>query len=77
METNAERALSQYTAIYERLFAEPPANVCILSGDWLLVDGAQLRASEVVHMSEQLERDYILAQARRRGIALRVMSWLR
>lgn len=77
METKAERALTQYVSIYEKLHAAPPKDICILSGDWLLVDGAQLRASELARMSEQMERDYILAQARRRGIALRVASWLR
>ncbi len=77
METSAERALTQYVAIYEKLYARAPKDVCILSEDWLVVNGAQMRASELVHLSEQMERDYILVQARKRGISARLYAWLR
>lgn len=77
METIAERALNQYVAIYEKVYAHTPADISILSGDWLLVSGAQVRASEVIRLSEQMERDYIVAQARKRGIAPRILGWLR
>lgn len=77
METIAERALNQYVTIYEKIYARKPADISILSGDWLLVSGAQVRASEIICLSEQMERDYILTQAQKRGIAPRVLRWLR
>ena len=77
METSAELALARYTEVYEKVYAHAPKDVRILSGDWLIVNGAQLRASELSQMTELLELEHTLAQGRKRNIATRLTSWLR
>jgi hypothetical protein len=77
METSAELALARYTEIYEKLYAHAPKDVRILSGDWLIVNGAQLRASELAQMTDLLELEHSLTQERKRSLATRLTSWLR
>lgn len=77
MVTHAELALAQYTEIYEKVYAHSPKDVRILSGDWLVVNGAQLRASELAQMTALLEQEYALVQSRKRSFASRFTSWLR
>jgi hypothetical protein len=77
METSAELALARYAEVYEKVYAHAPPDVRILSGDWLIVNGAQLRASELTQMSELLELEYTLSQGRKRNLATRLTSWLR
>ena len=77
METSAELALARYTEIYEKLYAHAPKDVRILSGDWLIVNGAQLRASELAQMTAVLELEHSLTQERKRSLATRLTGWLR
>ena len=77
METSAELALAHYAEVYERVYAHAPQDVRILSGDWLIVNGAQLRASELAKMTEVMEQEFSLAQGRKRNLATRLTSWLR
>jgi hypothetical protein len=77
METSAEIALARYTAVYEKVYAHAPKDVRILSGDWLIVNGAQLRASELSQMTELLELEHQLAQGRKRNLATRLTGWMR
>lgn len=77
METSAELALARYTEIYEKVYAHAPKDVRILSGDWLIVNGAQLRASELSQMTELMEMEYSLSQGRKRNLASRLTGWLK
>ena len=77
METSAELALARYTEVYEKVYAHAPKDVRILSGDWLIVNGAQLRASELAQMTDLLESEYTLSRARKRSLAVRLTSWMK
>lgn len=77
METSAELALARYTEIYEKVYEHAPKDVQILSGDWLIVNGAQMRASELSYMTETLEQEYTLEQRRKRNLAARLTAWLK
>ncbi|MBL8147282.1 MAG: hypothetical protein JNL34_12935 [Anaerolineae bacterium] len=76
METSAELALARYTEIYEKVYAHAPKDVRILSGDWLIVNGAQMRASELAQMTGLLEIEYAVKQGRKRNLASRLTNWL-
>lgn len=77
MDTSAELALARYAEVYEKVYEHAPKDVRILSGDWLIVNGAQMRASELSHMTETLEQEYTLEQARKRSLAARLTAWLK
>ncbi|MFN8378549.1 MAG: hypothetical protein U0452_07745 [Anaerolineae bacterium] len=76
METSAEIALTRYTEVYEKVYAHAPKEVRILSGDWLIVNGAQMRASELAQMTDLMELEHTLSQGRKRNLANRLTSWL-
>lgn len=75
MEQSADQLIVNYADAYERLYQRQPRELRRLEGDWVLVNGAQMRLSELVFLTEQIQLQLGEKTAERRSLVIRLLKW--
>lgn len=73
MET--ERAMVQYTEIYQALYKRNPRDLRDLGSGWIQVNGAKMSIAEFEHLTGQLQRELQEEKARRRGLVGKLLKF--
>jgi hypothetical protein len=73
----AEQAIIKYAEAHERLYRRPPRGVRVLNQEWVIVNGAQIRVSELQHLTRQLTLEFEQSMAQRKSIVLRLLRFFR
>ncbi|MCL4246920.1 MAG: hypothetical protein KJ065_02085 [Anaerolineae bacterium] len=74
---NAEQAMFDYAEAYERLYNRPPRDLHALDHEWVIVNGARMRANELEYLTRQLQLEYSQGVAHRRSIVNRLLKWFK
>jgi hypothetical protein len=76
--SSAERALNQYTDAYQKLYSRTPKDIRTIDAEWVLVNGARMRANELEYLTSQLLQEYRqTASAEKRNVLQRLMGWFK
>ncbi len=77
MQITSEQALHSYANAYVKLYNRHPRDMRALDPEWVLVNGAQMHAHELMYLTAQLVLEYKQGQARKRNLVNRLIGWLK
>lgn len=77
MEINAERALMGYAEAYHQLYNRQPRDLRAVDDDWVIVNGARMRAIELEYLTRQLQQEYTQGVAQKKSMVLRLLNWFK
>lgn len=77
MGVSAEQVIGQYKKAYQRLYNRTPQYLYILDEDWVVVNGARMRATELQFVVDRLNEEYLYEQKKKQSVVHRLISWLR
>lgn len=73
-----ERVMYDYVQAYEKLYNRHPRDLRVLDNDWLVVNGARMRVSELEMLTNQLQTEYKqTTNQQQRRIVSRLIKWLK
>lgn len=73
----AEQVLTQYKQAYQKLYNRTPQYLYVLDDDWVIVNGARMRATELQYVVQRLNEEYDQIQAKKQSVIKRLISWLK
>lgn len=74
---SAEQTAKRYLDAYQKLYNRTPKELKLIDHEWVLVNGARMRISELAHLTEQLMHEYNQNKAHRRSAVLRLLKWFK
>ncbi|MDX2160110.1 MAG: hypothetical protein SF162_02175 [bacterium] len=77
MELTPERAALTYADVYQKLYNRPPRDLHVLDQDWVMVNGARMRVTELEYLTTQLEIEYRKALSHKKSIVSRLINWFK
>lgn len=75
METHAEQAIHKYANAYRRLYQQPPRDFHALDAAWVVIDGVQVRVSDLECLTARLECEYHEILLQKRDVVERLIEW--
>ena len=77
MNPSSEQVMLHYAEAYQKLYNRIPKDLRALDNDWVVVNGARMRVTELEYLTKQLQQEYRQGLAERRSIVNRLVSWLK
>jgi hypothetical protein len=77
MNVSSEKAMIHYAEAYQKLYKRMPKDLRALDSNWVVVNGARMRVSELEYLTKQLQQEYMQSVAERRSIVNRLLNWFR
>lgn len=77
MQLTVDQTLQSYAIAYQRLYQRPPREMRALDREWVIINNAKIHISEVHYLTQQLEREYQQARAKKRGLVNKLIHWLK
>lgn len=77
MNLHPEKAVEHYIEAYQKLYRRHPKEPQILDSDWVIVNGARMRVTELEYLTTQLQLEYNQGKEERRTVLHRLITWLK
>lgn len=77
MNVSSEKAMIHYAEAYQKLYKRMPKDLRALDNNWVVVNGARMRVSELEYLTRQLQQEYTQSLAERRGLVNRLLKWFK
>jgi cell division septum initiation protein DivIVA len=74
---SAEQAMLHYAQAYQRLYLRAPRDLRALDHDWVIVNGARMKASELEHLTRQLQLEYQQSQAQKKSLVMKLLNFFK
>jgi hypothetical protein len=58
MSSPAEQVIGQYKQAYQKLYDRTPQYLYVLDDNWVIVNGARMRATELQYVVQRLNEEY-------------------
>jgi len=72
-----EKLMDTYTEVYQNVYQRSPRDLQILNEDWVLVNGAKMRITELEYLTQQLQLEYNEMRRQKRSLVSRLINWLK
>jgi hypothetical protein len=73
----AEQAMIHYALAYQRLYQRAPRDLRALDHQWVIVNGARMRAHELEHLTRQLQLEYQQSVAQKKNLVKKLLNFFR
>jgi len=73
----AEQVIGQYKQAYQRLYNRTPQYLYVLDDEWVVVNGARMRATELQYVVQRLNEEYKQEHDKRQSVINRLISWFK
>jgi glutamine cyclotransferase len=77
MNASTDKVMSNYSEAYQKLYKRMPRELHALDQEWVIVNGARMRITELEYLTGQLLKEYQQSKNHRRNIVNRLINWLR
>lgn len=77
MISSAEQVIGQYKQAYQKLYERTPQYLYVLDNEWVIVNGARMRTTELQYIVQRLNEEYKQVHAKRQSVVQRLISWLK
>lgn len=74
MQQDAELVMQRYVEIYRKLHNRTPQDLRTLDAEWVVVNGARMRVSELEFVITQLQKEYQQLISQKRGLVSRLIK---
>ncbi|MDX1993511.1 MAG: hypothetical protein SF029_14065 [bacterium] len=73
----SEKVMNHYQEAYRKLYNRIPKDLRVIDNDWVIVNGARMRVSELEYLTKQLQQEYSQGLATKRGVVMKLLNWLK
>ena len=77
MEQAAKRVIINYARAYNQLYNRMPNDLRILNADWVIVNGARMKVTELEYLTKRLQQEYVQGLEQRRSVVSRLIRWFK
>lgn len=77
MDSTVEKVTHNYAQAYQKLYNRTPRELRILDHEWVVVNGARMRISELEFLTHQLLNEYNQGLQNRRNLVSRLINWFK
>lgn len=77
MVAQIEKLMDNYTEVYQNVYQRSPRDLQILNEDWVLVNGAKMRITELEYLTQQLQLEYNEMRRQKRSLVTRLIQWFK
>lgn len=77
MTSQSEQVLIHYTSAYQKLYNRYPKDIHIIDNEWIIVNGARMRVSELENLTIQLENEYSQSLEQKRNVVMKLLKWFK
>lgn len=74
---NAEKVMQNYVEAYHKLYNRTPSDLRALDHEWVIVNGARMRITELEYLTKQLQQEYSQMMLNRRNLVSRLINWFK
>ena len=67
----------RYAEAYQKLYNRRPRDLRAVDDDWVIVNGARMRLTELEHLTNQLQMEYKQTVDNRRNVVSRLIKWFK
>lgn len=71
-----KRIMVSYVEAYQQLYQRQPSNLHALDREWVIVNGARMRVSDLEKLTHQLLQEHRQLEAKKSAIS-RLIKWFR
>lgn len=72
-----EKVVHNYMQAYQRLYRRTPSDLRILDQEWVIVNGARMRVTELEFLTSRLQQEYEQAASAKRNVLSRLINWFK
>ena len=72
-----EKVVHNYMQAYQQLYQRTPADLRIIDQEWVIVNGARMRVTELEFLTSRLQQEYEQVSSSRRSVIARLIRWLK
>lgn len=72
---NINRVMLQYVEAYEQLYQRRPRDLRAVDEEWVIVNGARMRFTELDNLTKQLQLEYKQTMSNKRNLVGRLIKW--
>lgn len=73
----AEEVVHYYAKAYQKLYNRIPRDLEVVDNDWVIVNGARMRVTELEYLTRQLQQEYARGIEERRSVLKRLVNWFK
>jgi hypothetical protein len=73
----ADEVVQYYMKAYQKLYNRTPRDLEVVNDDWVIVNGARMRVSELEYLTRQLQQEYAQGLEERRSVLKRLVAWFK
>lgn len=77
MTLRAETVAVNYTEAYRKLYKRIPKDLRVIDHEWVVVNGARMRVTELEYLTRQLQQEYNQGLDERRTMVMRLVRWFK
>ncbi len=77
MEPSPDKVMSNYAQAYQKLYNRMPKDLRLLDHEWVIVNGARMRVTELEYLTRQILQEYNQTLGQKRTIVSRLIQWLK
>lgn len=77
MEPSPDKVMSNYAQAYQKLYNRMPKDLRLLDQEWVIVNGARMRVTELEYLTRQILQEYNQTLGQKRTIVSRLIQWLK
>lgn len=74
---NTNAIMHRYTVAYEKLYNRRPRDLRAVDDDWVIVNGARMRLTELEHLTHQLQMEYKQTIGKKKDVVSRLIKWFK
>ncbi len=77
MQQSANQVIHQYAEAYQKLYNRRPSDLRALDNNWVIVNGARMRVTELEYLTHRLHQEYSQTRASRKSVINRLIKWFK
>jgi len=74
---NTNTVMHRYSEAYEKLYNRRPRDLRAVDDDWVIVNGARMRLTELEHLTNQLQMEYKQTIDNKKSVVSRLIKWFK
>lgn len=77
MAQDTEQVMREYVDLYTKLYSRVPQDVRALDKEWVIVNGARMRLTELEYLIQRMTQEYQTVKDERRGVLQKMIKWFK
>ncbi|MBC8171062.1 MAG: hypothetical protein H7X77_05305 [Anaerolineae bacterium] len=73
----SEKIMTHYADAYQKLYNRAPRDLRALDHEWVVVNGARMRVTELEYLTRQLQQEYTQGLEQKRNLVTRLVKWFK